>query len=109
MSLTKDTVYSITKQFKSQASRDRASTKSNFQVTVHRQECAKLRIPWENVQLEKQKSICEANFAWIFACCWNGVNSNYSVVTIHGLADKENPAVIDSGVFAWLIEVPVYF
>lgn len=30
-------------------------------------------------------------------------------VTIHGLADKENPAVIDSGVFAWLIEVPVYF
>ena len=40
------------------------------------QECAKLRIPWENVQLEKQKSICEANFAWIFACYWNGVNSN---------------------------------
>ncbi len=40
------------------------------------QECAELRIPWENVQLEKQKSICEANFAWIFACCWNGVNSN---------------------------------
>ncbi len=39
------------------------------------QECAELRIPWENVQLEKQKSICEANFAWIFACCWNGVNS----------------------------------
>ena len=31
------------------------------------------------------------------------------LVTIHGLADKENPAVIDSGVFAWLIEVPVYF
>ena len=31
------------------------------------------------------------------------------IVTIHGLADKENPAVIDSGVFAWLIEVPVYF
>lgn len=30
-------------------------------------------------------------------------------VTIHGLADKENPAVIDSGVFAWLIVVPVYF
>ena len=24
----------------------------------------------------KQKSICEANFAWIFACYWNGVNSN---------------------------------
>ena len=23
-----------------------------------------------------QKSICEANFAWIFACYWNGVNSN---------------------------------
>jgi len=33
------------------------------------QECAELRIPQENVQLEKQKSICEANFAWIFACC----------------------------------------
>lgn len=32
-----------------------------------------------------------------------------TAVTIHGLADKENPAVIDSGVFAWLIEVPVYF
>lgn len=32
-----------------------------------------------------------------------------SLVTIHGLADKENPAVIDSGVFAWLIVVPVYF
>ena len=40
------------------------------------QECAELRIPWENVQLEKQKSICEANFAWIFACYWNGMNSN---------------------------------
>ena len=40
------------------------------------QECAELRIPWENVQLEKQKSICEANFAWIFACYWNAVNSN---------------------------------
>ena len=40
------------------------------------QECAKLRIPRENVQLEKQKSICEANFAWIFACYWNGVNGN---------------------------------
>ena len=40
------------------------------------QECAELRIPWENVQLEKQKSICEANFVWFFACYWNGVNSN---------------------------------
>ena len=38
----------------------------------------KLRIPWENVRLEKQKSICEANFAWIFACYRNGVNSDYS-------------------------------
>lgn len=35
--------------------------------------------------------------------------SSFCSVTIHGLADKENPAVIDSGVFAWLIEVPVYF
>ena len=24
----------------------------------------------------KKKSICEANFAWIFTCYWNGVNSN---------------------------------
>ena len=24
----------------------------------------------------KSKSICEANFAWIFTCYWNGVNSN---------------------------------
>lgn len=36
-------------------------------------------------------------------------HENGTWVTIHGLADKENPAVIDSGVFAWLIEVPVYF
>jgi hypothetical protein len=43
------------------------------------QECAELRIPWENVQPEKQKSICEANFAWIFACYWNGVNSNDNI------------------------------
>jgi hypothetical protein len=46
-------------------------------LLVTGQECAKLRIPWENVQLEKQKSICEANFAWIFACYWNGMNSNF--------------------------------
>ena len=26
--------------------------------------------------LVKQKSICEANLGWIFACYWNGVNSN---------------------------------
>ena len=39
-----------------------------------------------------------------------GKNYKFNLtVTIHGLADKENPAVIDSGVFAWLIEVPVYF
>ncbi len=45
-------------------------------VRVTGQECAKLRILRENMQLKKQKNICEANFAWIFACYWDGVNSN---------------------------------
>jgi len=51
---------------------------------------------------------------YILSCIMQKVNGEklckwYIKVTIHGLADKENPAVIDSGVFAWLIEVPVYF
>lgn len=56
-------------------------------------------------------------FCPIITYDWNNYKKQMSapmlgiinMVTIHGLADKENPAVIDSGVFAWLIEVPVYF
>ena len=43
--------------------------------------CTDVTIPrgfsQENPEFSKQKSICEANFAWIFARYWNGVNSNY--------------------------------
>ena len=36
----------------------------------------------------KQKSICEANFAWIFACYWNGVNSNKFCDYLHVVSDS---------------------
>ncbi len=36
----------------------------------------------------KQKSICEANFAWIFACYWNGANSNIWDQTVDELVYK---------------------
>ena len=47
---------------------------------VNKGNCSEATIPRgfskENPEFSKQKSICEANFAWIFARYWNGVNSN---------------------------------